>query len=71
VKRFLAGVVSSVLIAGGVAVIAPTANAATTWKFASGDITLPDAFSSRTANLKITNLEITDGTIKSGSFGIS
>ena len=70
-KRFIAGTVGVVLVAGGVAGIAPVAHAATTWQFSSGSITLPDSFSSNTANFQVTNLEITDGSITSGSFGIS
>ena len=70
-KRFIAGTIGVVLVAGGVAAIAPAAHAATTWQFSSGSITLPDSFSGNTAHFQVTNLEITDGSITSGSFGIS
>ncbi|MEY4136529.1 MAG: hypothetical protein RL205_657 [Actinomycetota bacterium] len=63
--------ISSVLIAAGAAILAPASYAATTWQFSSGSIALPDSFSSATADFHFTNLEIADGTITSGSFGIS
>jgi hypothetical protein len=71
VKKLIASSVSAILLVAGLAVGAPSAQAATTWNFASGTITLPDAYSSKTANLVIRNLEMTDGSIKGGSLGIT
>ncbi len=70
-KRFVAASVGAVLILGGSAATAPSAHAATVWRFASDAITLPDSFSSKTATLAITNLELTNGSITGGSLGIS
>ncbi len=70
-KRVIAGLVGVVLIAAGAAGIAPAAHAATVWDFPAGTITLPEAFSSNTANLAISSLQITDGSITSASMTLS
>lgn len=60
-KRVIAGSVGFILMASGIAAIAPAAHAATVWEFPSGQI------AAGAGTISISNLAITDGNVTGGS----